>query len=240
MKSMKFLAVAALMLAAAQVVSAEGYIQYVCQSTGGSTESYEIDETGVTGTMNYAWKFTGGTEGTDFETTKVSDTQYTIKWVSKSTAASPFVISTQATDAVTGCKGPIQTIDVIVNAKPVVSDTEATLCSYVATEQPDVLGYTLPEKDADNNAITKWIIKSSTVPTGVTPSTTFTAGQEITDKTAMENITYVNTNTTKQDVVYTITPVGGCTGDDYTLTVHVQPQVKAPVMKSSTTALSAK
>ena len=196
--------------------------QTVCQS---KSTTYTINPDFAD---EYDWKVVNGTQGTNYNYTASTTNTFTVNWLTEGN----FDLMSQATKD--GCKGPWSVVAVTVAPAPKMDNGSSTLCSFVTTEQEDVLNYELPTtytSDAGTNVtITKWVVKVE-VPAGVTRYGVSIAaeGTEITDKAALANDYFVNSNTTSADVVYTITPYADqCEGVAATYTVTVKPAVAAP------------
>lgn len=196
--------------------------QTVCQS---KTTTYTINPDFAD---EYGWKIENGAIGTNYDYTASTTNTFSVEWLTEGN----FNLMSQATKD--GCKGPWSVVAVTVAPAPKMNDGTSTLCSYVTTEQEDKLNYELPTtytSDAGTNVtITKWVIKVD-IPTGVTRYgvNIDAAGSEFTDKAAIANDYFVNSNTTNANVVYTITPYADtCPGVAATYTVTVKPAVAVP------------
>jgi gliding motility-associated-like protein len=115
------------------------------------------------------------------------------------------------------CTGGTFTVTVTVNPKPAVTTLqEATICSGAT--------FTVTPADGSGNI----------VPTGTTYTWTVAANADVTGQsdqaTAQANISQTLTNTSNavQTVIYTVTSQAGtapiCTGDEFTVTVTVNPE----------------
>lgn len=197
--------------------------QTVCQS---QTTTYTINPDFAD---EYGWKIENGVIGTNYDYTASTTNTFSVEWLTEGN----FDLMSQATKD--GCKGPWSVLEVTVAPQPEISNTTATLCSYVKDEQEDALGLELPTTFTSTKGtvvtIDKWLIQVN-VPTGVTRygvSIDPTTGTEFTDKDAIASDYFVNSNTTNADVEYTITPYAGeCEGKAATYTVTVKPAVAAP------------
>lgn len=126
-------------------------------------------------------------------------------------------------DAVQACPGSNFTLTVNVRPEPVGGNDVATICS--------------------GSNVNYDLIANITAGNGLTAGTTFSwvaadnpnvSGESLTPQTATTiNNTLTNFTTGNEDVVYTVTPISslGCSGNNFTVTVTVQP---APVGSNST------
>ncbi|MCM8871784.1 MAG: hypothetical protein NDJ65_00710, partial [Paludibacteraceae bacterium] len=108
------------------------------------------------------------------------------------------------------CTGADFTVTVTVNPKPAIANKTYTICSGTAftyaTEASDVV---------PANTEYTWTVADNANVTGESAQTTATGSM---------SQTLTNTSATAQDVVYTVTPAGDCTGDPFTVTVTVNPK----------------
>lgn len=80
----------------------------------------------------------------------------------------------------------------------------------------------------------KGLVKGADI-TAAAGNAVLTAGDEVTDIDIIKNDAYTNAGTAVEDVVYTFAPYSATCGDvegaEFTVTVHVYPEVKAPTIK---------
>jgi len=199
--------------------------QVVCPST--TAKAYEIDP--ATPLSTYNWDIDNGTEGTDWSIDTKTGTAVNVIW----TTAGDYTFWSQETNQY-NCIGPKTTITVTVSPAPVVDPVSNNICSAtqkVAGTTVDVVNLELPQ--AKNAAtVGKWDITSVDL-NGVTPAAgNATIPYKTADKDYIKNDAYTNSTTAPVNVVYHVTPYAGeCAGDEFTVTVTVYPEVKAPVIK---------
>ena len=117
-----------------------------------------------------------------------------------------------------GCLGDEFTVTVTINPEPVVADQDVVVCNDVA------IGYTL-EGDTDTPLVATYNL-TGIVDNGLVGVPTNQAIAEDLTASDLENDVWTNTTANAVDVVYTLVPVGdnGCLGDEFTLTVTVNPE----------------
>ena len=119
------------------------------------------------------------------------------------------VIYTVTPTSADGCVGADFTVSVTVGNEPDITDQNESTCSNVA------LGINLNSYTTLVGVAYSWIAADNPNVTGETTVASTTTA--ITD-------TLINTTTTAQIVIYTVTPTNGCTGNDFTVTVSVNPE----------------
>ncbi|MDY8136901.1 PKD-like domain-containing protein, partial [Aquimarina sp. 2201CG5-10] len=159
----------------------------------------------------FNWSATDNPNVTGETTTNSTNTSITDTLVNISGTVQT-VIYTITPTSPDGCVGDNYTFTVTVNPKPYVATAPTqTICSeatlnYDLTADVNVIGTTFSWSAADNPNVTG-------------ETTTNSTNTNITD-------TLVNVSGMVQTVIYTITPTSldGCIGDNYTLTVTVNPE----------------
>ncbi len=159
------------------------------------------------GVISYSWQAADNPNVTG-ETSTASTTSLITDTLNNVSGINQDVIYTITPTTVDNCDGDNFTITVTVQPEPVGTATPVTACSNVVFSQ-------------DLSAITtiagttfSWIAADNPDVTGETTIAT---------NSAIISETLVNTSTTNQNVLYTVTPTGanGCTGDTFIVTVNV-------------------
>jgi hypothetical protein len=101
-------------------------------------------------------------------------------------------------------------VNATVNPTPVIADKAYTICSGTSFTYASETGDVVPA-----NTEYTWTVADNANVTGESAQTTATGSM---------SQTLTNTSATAQDVVYTVTPAGDCTGDPFTVTVTVNPK----------------
>lgn len=198
-----------------------------------SSYDYSIDP--ATASSTYAWGIDDGTSGTDWELT-VSDgsatgDKATVNWLKEGT----YNFWSQETSEY-GCVGPKGYVTVTVAAKPTTPNLSNNICSATqAGGAVDKVTLTLA------SGFEKFVFKGLVIPSGVTAGSanaSLTVGQEIDGTSELDiiaNDAYTNATSAPLDVVYTFAPYSttcaGVEGAEFTVTIHVYPEVKAPTIK---------
>ena len=169
-----------------------------------SYELVSVDAPGLTAAMGNQAPATGITM-----TSAISGDIFT-----NTTAAQVDVVYT-FTPSGADCDGADFTVTVPIDPEPVVADQTETVCS------DEAIGVTLGNDDDTPQATTYNI--TAVVGTGLTG--TATTGTAQTDD-AIETDVFTNNTAGSLDVTYTVTPISaaGCEGDDFTVTVTIDPE----------------
>ncbi|MEE9349499.1 MAG: PKD-like domain-containing protein [Flavobacteriaceae bacterium] len=162
----------------------------------------------TTGTGNtYSWSAVDNPNVTG-ETITASTTSSITDTLLNTSAADQTVIYTITPTGSNGCPGADFTISLIVQPEPLGVDTVEPACSNIAVNvdinsHVNGTGNTYSWVATDNPNITGETIVASTT-------------TAITD-------TLINTSTTAQDIIYTVTPTGsnGCVGSPFIITINV-------------------
>ncbi len=163
---------------------------------------------------NFTWLAASNANVTG-ESTALQNTGVITDVLTNVTNTDQVVVYTITPTGTNGCVGSSFTLTVTVRPEPVGADDSFTTCSDVA------LSYNLTNNitTLGNNltASFSWVALNNPNVTG--ESTTPQAGNMI-------NNTLTNITNSNQVVVYTVTPTGtnGCPGDDFTVSVTVQPE----------------
>lgn len=191
-----------------------------------SLHNYEIDP--ATAGSTYNWGVESGTSGTDWKLSATVGTAVNVDWVKPGT----YNFWSQETNQY-GCQGPKTVIAVTVSPSPVADNQSNNICSTSQATGAAIDVVTIDLPSAKNGAtISKWDITAIDIPVGVTANVGNAGVGEVTDKTAIANDAYTNTTTGALDVVYHVTPYAGeCAGPEFTVTITVYPEVKAPTIK---------
>lgn len=194
-----------------------------------SSFTYEIDP--ATSGSTYNWGIDNGTSGTEWTMSATTGTSTEIDWK----VAGTYSLWSQETNSY-GCVGPKGYVTVTVSDRPETPNLTNNICSATqAGAEVDVVTLNLA------SGFSKYVFKGKVVPTGVTEASTnasLTPGQEI-DGTSelgiIANDAFTNTTSAPLDVVYTFAPYSATCGDvegaEFTVTVTVYPEVKAPTIK---------
>lgn len=198
-----------------------------------SSYDYSIDP--ATASSTYAWGIDNGTSGTDWELTVTDGTatgdKATVNWLKEGT----YDFWSQETSEF-GCVGPKGYVTVTVSAKPKTPNLDNSICSVSqGGSTVDKVTLTLAP------GFEKYVFKGIVIPSGVTAESgnaSLTVGQEINGTSELgiiANDAYTNVTSAPADVVYTFAPYSatceGVEGDEFTVTIKVYPQVKAPTIK---------
>ena len=159
-----------------------------------------------TGTT-YTWTVVDNANVTG-ESAETTPSEAVSQTLTNNTAAAENVIY-NVVPKVGDCTGAAFTVTVTVNPKPAIANKEYTICT----------GTSVP-----------FDVSSDVVPTGtkytwtIATDNTNVSGQSTgTDENTFAQ-TLTNNTATAQSVVYTVTPAGDCTGDNFTVTVNVSPK----------------
>lgn len=191
-----------------------------------SSFTYEIDP--ATSGSTYNWGIDDGTEGTDWTISATAGTSTEVDWK----VAGTYNLWSQETNSY-GCVGPKGYVTVTVSDRPETPDLTNNICSATqAGSVVDVVNVTLA------SGFSKFVFKGVVIPsdvTGASGNASLTPGDEVTDVDVIKNDAYTNAGTAAEDVVYTFAPYSATCGDvegaEFTVTIHVYPEVKAPTIK---------
>ncbi len=179
----------------------------------------------------YTWGIDDGTSGTDWTMTATEGTSTEVDWK----VAGTYRLWSQETNSY-GCVGPKGYVTVTVSDRPTATPLSNQICSATqGATRVDVVTLNLADAGA-----TRYAFKSLTRPEGITPAAgnaVLVADQiiESGDFDIIANDAYTNTTNAPLDVVYTFVPFsatcGDIAGEEFTVTVTVYPEVKAPTIK---------
>lgn len=191
-----------------------------------SSFTYEIDP--ATSGSTYNWGIDDGTSGTDWTMSATSGTSTEIDWLK----AGEYRLWSQETNTY-GCVGPKGYVTVTVSDRPETPNLENNICSATqAGGTVDVVNLQLAS--GFSKYVFKGLVKGANI-TAAAGNATLTAGDEVTDIDIIKNDAYTNAGTAAEDVVYTFAPYSATCGDvegaEFTVTIHVYPEVKAPTIK---------
>ncbi len=194
-----------------------------------SSFTYEIDP--ATSGSTYNWGIDNGTSGTEWTMSATTGTSTEIDWK----VAGTYNLWSQETNSY-GCVGPKGYVTVTVSDRPTATPLSNQICSATqGATRVDVVTLNLADAGA-----TRYAFKSLTKPEGITPAAgnaVLVADQiiESGDFDIIANDAYTNTTNAPLDVVYTFVPFsatcGDIAGEEFTVTVTVYPEVKAPTIK---------
>lgn len=180
------------------------------------------NHTSMTDSNNtYEWQAIDNTNVTG-ETITLTTSNTIVETITNISATPQTVTYTITPISANGCRGNLFTIDVEVGQKPVELTIPPVPTPYCSN---DVLSIDLSTFTTLISNTYQWIATDNTDTntdgdfTVIGETTTLTAGNTITDAIK-------NTSTTIQQVTYTITPTSanGCKGDDFTITVDINPE----------------
>ncbi len=191
-----------------------------------SSFTYEIDP--ATSGSTYNWGIDDGTEGTDWTISATTGTSTEVDWK----VAGTYSLWSQETNSY-GCVGPKGYVTVTVSDRPETPNLTNNICSATqAGAEVDVVNVTLA------SGFSKFVFKGVVIPsdvTGASGNASLTPGDEVTDVDVIKNDAYTNAGTAPANVVYTFAPYSATCGDvegaEFTVTVTVYPEVKAPTIK---------
>ena len=182
------------------------------------------DHTSMANSGNtYEWQ---AIDNTDVDVTGETTTLTTSSIITETISnisATPQIVTYNITPISTlGCRGDLFTIDVEIGQKPVELIITPILIPFCSN---DVLNINLNTFTTLTGNTYEWIATDNTDVnsdgdlTVIGETTTLTTGNTITDAIK-------NTSITVQQVTYTITPTSanGCKGDDFTITVDINPE----------------
>lgn len=191
-----------------------------------SSFTYEIDP--ATSGSTYNWGIDNGTSGTEWTMSATTGTSTEIDWK----VAGTYSLWSQETNSY-GCVGPKGYVTVTVSDRPETPNLTNNICSATqAGSVVDVVNVTLA------SGFSKFVFKGVVIPsdvTGASGNASLTPGDEVTDVDVIKNDAYTNAGTAPANVVYTFAPYSATCGDvegaEFTVTVTVYPEVKAPTIK---------
>ena len=191
-----------------------------------SSFTYEIDP--ATPNSTYNWGIDDGTSGTDWTISSTTGTTTEVDWK----VAGTYSLWSQETNEY-GCVGPKGYVTVTVSDRPETPNLENNICSATqAGGTVDVVNLSLAS--GFSKYVFKGLVKGADI-TAAAGNAVLTAGDEVTDIDIIKNDAYTNAGTAVEDVVYTFAPYSATCGDvegaEFTVTVHVYPEVKAPTIK---------
>ena len=167
-----------------------------------ATETGDVVPTGTT----YTWTVS---DNANVNGQSAQSAQSTVsQTLTNATATAQDVVYT-VTPKSGDCTGAAFTVTVTVNPKPAIANKEYTIC----TGNPFTLATVAADVVPANTKYT-WTVAENNNVTGQSEQTTAAD--------AMSQ-TLVNGTDVPQDVVYTVTPAGDCTGAPFTVTVTVNP-----------------
>lgn len=191
-----------------------------------SSFTYEIDP--ATSGSTYNWGIDNGTSGTEWTMSATTGTSTEIDWK----VAGTYSLWSQETNSY-GCVGPKGYVTVTVSDRPETPNLTNNICSATqAGSVVDVVNVTLA------SGFSKFVFKGVVIPsdvTGASGNASLTPGDEVTDVDVIKNDAYTNAGTAPANVVYTFAPYSATCADvegkEFTVTVTVYPEVKAPTIK---------
>ncbi|MFM7358425.1 MAG: PKD-like domain-containing protein, partial [Sediminibacterium sp.] len=133
------------------------------------------------------------------------------------------------------CVGPNFIVDVHVDPRPAINAMSATFCSGVVTVTP------VPATNGENGTVPFNTFYSWGAPT--LSSASLTAGGAG-SKAGSITVNLINNSSTQQSAVYTVNPsAGGCAGNQFTLTIFVNPSpsinnISLPICSGSSFSVS--
>ena len=167
-----------------------------------ATETGDVVPAGTT----YTWTVS---DNANVNGQSAQSAQSTVSQTLTNGTATAQIVTYTVTPKSGDCVGDNFTVEVTVNPKPTIANKEYTIC----TGNP----FTLATVAAD-------VVPANTKYTWtVAPNANVTGQSEQTTAADAMSQTLVNGTDVPQDVVYTVTPAGDCTGAPFTVTVTVNP-----------------
>lgn len=169
---------------------------------------------------SYTWQATSNTNVTGEKT--ALQTNSTLKdTLTNTTITSQAVLYSVVPTSLFSCVGPVQTVTVNVNPKPVISNYVDTICSQSSFGLTPVTGFPTPSTLVPSSTSYTWSVVSISPNGTLTGSSNQSSGKSIVSQN-LTNITNANAS-----IRYLITPtsgdIGSCVGNTFMLDVVVKP-----------------